>query len=140
MSAVRNKRAMTPTDIPAYMAHVGTAARHASDAMARAPLAARNAALIALARLLRSECRSATRQPGRCVRGRSGRSGRTDRRRLRLAPQIIDTVAEGCEQLSAMPDPVGEISGVQRGPAASVSAACACRSASSAWSSKAGPT
>ena len=36
--------------------------------------------------------------------------------RLRLTDKIIDTVAEGCEQIAAMPDPVGEISGVKRRP------------------------
>jgi len=36
--------------------------------------------------------------------------------RLKLTPQIIDTVAEGCEQIASMPDPVGEISGVKRRP------------------------
>jgi glutamate-5-semialdehyde dehydrogenase len=36
--------------------------------------------------------------------------------RLKLTPQIIETVAVGCEQLAAMPDPIGEISGVQRRP------------------------
>src|SRR3954466_3319996 len=46
---------MTPTDIPVYMAHVGAQARAASAAMARAPLAARDAALRALARQLREQ-------------------------------------------------------------------------------------
>ncbi|KZR99800.1 Uncharacterized protein APZ42_004202, partial [Daphnia magna] len=32
--------------------------------------------------------------------------------RLKLSPAVIATVAEGCEQLAAMPDPVGEISGL----------------------------
>jgi glutamate-5-semialdehyde dehydrogenase len=36
--------------------------------------------------------------------------------RLRLTPQIVETVAQGCEQLAAMPDPVGEISDVKRRP------------------------
>jgi glutamate-5-semialdehyde dehydrogenase len=36
--------------------------------------------------------------------------------RLRLTPKVIDTVAEGCEQIAAMPDPVGEISDVKRRP------------------------
>jgi len=29
---------------------------------------------------------------------------------------VVDTVAEGCEQIAAMPDPIGEISGVKRRP------------------------
>ncbi len=36
--------------------------------------------------------------------------------RLKLTPQIIETVAAGCVQLAAMPDPVGEITGVKRRP------------------------
>jgi glutamate-5-semialdehyde dehydrogenase len=36
--------------------------------------------------------------------------------RLRSRPAVIATVAEGCEQLAAMPDPVGEITGVKRRP------------------------
>ena len=45
---------MNPTDIAAYMAHVGVAARAASRAMAAAPTAAKDAALRALARRLRA--------------------------------------------------------------------------------------
>ena len=36
--------------------------------------------------------------------------------RLKLTPQIIDTVAEGCEQIAAMPDPIGEITNLRRRP------------------------
>jgi glutamate-5-semialdehyde dehydrogenase len=36
--------------------------------------------------------------------------------RLRLTDMIIATMAEGCEQLAAMPDPVGEMTGIKRLP------------------------
>ncbi|HRH89356.1 MAG TPA: glutamate-5-semialdehyde dehydrogenase, partial [Rubrivivax sp.] len=36
--------------------------------------------------------------------------------RLKLTSPIIETVAEGCEQIAAMPDPVGEISELKRRP------------------------
>ncbi len=36
--------------------------------------------------------------------------------RLKLTPRIIDTVAVGCEQLAAMPDVIGEISGMREQP------------------------
>ncbi|MFN8896749.1 MAG: glutamate-5-semialdehyde dehydrogenase, partial [Pseudomonadota bacterium] len=36
--------------------------------------------------------------------------------RLRLTPQVLATVAEGCEQIAAMPDPIGEITDVKRRP------------------------
>jgi glutamate-5-semialdehyde dehydrogenase len=45
---------MSFTDIAAYMAHVGVAARAASRTMAAAPTAAKDAALRALARRLRA--------------------------------------------------------------------------------------
>ena len=47
---LRKCATMSPNDIPAYMAHVGAAARAASTAMAAASTAAKNAALRALAR------------------------------------------------------------------------------------------
>ena len=46
---------MNPADIPAYMAHVGGAARVAATAMAAASTAAKNQALRALARQLREQ-------------------------------------------------------------------------------------
>ena len=45
---------MTASDIPAYMAHVGAAARAAAATLARAATRDKNAALIELARLLLS--------------------------------------------------------------------------------------
>ncbi len=45
---------MTPTDIPAYMTHLGLQARAAARALARAGAAQKNAALLELARLLRA--------------------------------------------------------------------------------------
>ena len=36
--------------------------------------------------------------------------------RLRLTDKVIDTVAEGCEQIAAMPDPIGEITNLRRRP------------------------
>ncbi|HEV7915164.1 MAG TPA: glutamate-5-semialdehyde dehydrogenase, partial [Albitalea sp.] len=36
--------------------------------------------------------------------------------RLQLTPKIIETVAEGCEQIAAMPDPIGEITHLRQRP------------------------
>jgi glutamate-5-semialdehyde dehydrogenase len=108
---------MTPADIPAYMAHVGAAAREASRAMARAPLAARNAALLGLARALRADA-GALQQANRLDLDAAARAGLAAplADRLRLDAKAIATVAEGCEQLAAMPDPVGEILELKRQP------------------------
>jgi glutamate-5-semialdehyde dehydrogenase len=108
---------MTPTDIPVYVAHLGTAARAASAAMARAPLAARNAALRQLAHLLRGEVTALTQineEDVAAARNAGLQAALVDR--LKLTPAIIDTVAQGCEQIAAMPDPIGEINELKRQP------------------------
>ena len=108
---------MDSSDVTAYMAQVGAAARAASRTMAAAPTATKNAALLALARRLRAG--TVTLQAANAkdvVAAQAGGLAAPLVDRLKLTPQIIDTVAEGCQQLAAMPDPVGEISGVQRRP------------------------
>jgi glutamate-5-semialdehyde dehydrogenase len=108
---------MTPTDIPAYIAHVGAAARAAATAMAAASSAAKDTALRALARRLRERTGAlvaANAEDLRTARAAGLAEPLVDR--LRLTPEIIDTVAEGCGQIAAMPDPVGEITGVKRRP------------------------
>jgi glutamate-5-semialdehyde dehydrogenase len=52
--------------------------------------------------------------------------------RLQLTPRCIETMAKGCEQLAAMPDPVGEITGMKQQPSGIAWARCACPSACSA--------
>jgi glutamate-5-semialdehyde dehydrogenase len=108
---------MSPSDIPAYMAHVGVAARAAATAMAAAPTAAKNAALLALARRLREQ-RASLRQANEIDVAAAQSAGLAAPMvdRLRLTDAVIDTVAEGCVQIAAMPDPIGEISGVKRRP------------------------
>jgi len=106
---------MNANDIPAYMAHVGAAARAAATAMAAAPTAAKDAALRALAARLRASVdtlQAANRTD--LQKGADLAAPLLDR--LKLTPAIIHAVAEGCEQLAAMPDPVGEITGVKRRP------------------------
>lgn len=108
---------MTPTDIPVYMAHLGTAARAASAAMARASLAARNAALRDLARLLRAEAPT-LQQVNQAEVAAAAAAGLQPALldRLELTLPIIETVAQGCEQIAAMPDPIGELSDLKRQP------------------------
>jgi len=108
---------MNPTDIPAYMAHVGVAARAAATAMAVSSTAQRNQVLRALAARLRADgiaLQQANALDLEAARAAGLAAPLLDR--LKLTPQIIDTVAEGCEQIAAMPDPVGEISELKRQP------------------------
>ncbi len=108
---------MTPTDIPAYMAHVGVAARAAATSMAAASTAAKDDTLRRLAALLRAETAAlqvANAKDLQAAEAAGLSAPMVDR--LRLTPKVLDTVAQGCEQLAAMPDPVGEITGVKRRP------------------------
>ncbi len=108
---------MNPADIPRYMAQLGAAARAAASVMAASSTAARNQALRALARRLRAAGDPLAR--ANALDLDAARAAGLDAPlvdRLKLTPAVIATVAEGCEQLAAMPDPVGEISGVKRRP------------------------
>jgi glutamate-5-semialdehyde dehydrogenase len=108
---------MNATDIPAYMAHVGVAARAAATRMAAASSADKNAALRALARLLRDESPALTAANAKDLdAARAAGLAEPMVDRLKLTPAVIATVAEGCEQIAAMPDPIGEITGVKRRP------------------------
>ena len=108
---------MNPTDLPAYMAHVGAAARAAATTLAAASTAARNAALTGLAQRLRGAVDAlqvANEQDLAAARASGLAEAMVDR--LKIGPKVIETVALGCEQIAAMPDPVGEISNVKRRP------------------------
>ncbi len=97
------------------MAGVGAAARAASSTMAAASTATKNSALRALARRLREQTEAlqiANAQDLKAARAAGLAEPLVDR--LKLTPKVIATVAEGCEQIAAMPDPVGEITGVKR--------------------------
>ena len=105
------------SDLAAYMSRVGRAARAAATAMAAAPTLAKNNALLALARRLREAGPALAAANARDVDGAIAaglEAPMVDR--LRLTEKVIATVAEGCEQLAAMPDPIGEITGVKRRP------------------------
>jgi len=106
-----------PLNIDAYMETLGSQARAASGAMAAAATAAKDRTLLALARLLResAEPLDAANAQDLAAGAAAGLSGPL-LDRLKLDPQAIATVAAGCEQLAAMPDPIGEITNVKRRP------------------------
>jgi glutamate-5-semialdehyde dehydrogenase len=108
---------MTPADLQATVAHMGVAARAASARMAAASTAAKNAALLALARRLRADA-AALQEANAADLAAAQASGLEGPLldRLKLDAKTIATVAEGCEQIAAMPDPIGEISGMTQRP------------------------
>lgn len=101
--------------LDAYMDDLGRAARAAATQMAAASTAAKNAALLALARRLREAGPALAEANARDLDRAADLSGPL-RDRLKLDAKTLATVAEGCEQIAAMPDPVGEITGVKRRP------------------------
>ncbi|PIW37605.1 MAG: glutamate-5-semialdehyde dehydrogenase [Hydrogenophilales bacterium CG15_BIG_FIL_POST_REV_8_21_14_020_62_31] len=104
-------------DIKSYMETLGRQARAAATEMARAPTRAKNDALIELARRLRAAgapLQQANNQDIVAAETAGLATPMVDR--LRLTEKVIDTVAEGCEQLAAMPDPIGEMTGIKRQP------------------------
>jgi glutamate-5-semialdehyde dehydrogenase len=108
---------MNPTDIASYMAHVGVAARAASRAMAAAPTAAKDSALTILAQRLRSNAaalQAANATDVAAAQAAGLAAPLVDR--LKLDAKALETVALGCEQLAAMPDPIGEIVECKRRP------------------------
>ena len=108
---------MNAHSIPEYCQTLGVQARAASSLMARASTAARNQCLRALARLLR-ESTDALQVDNHKDLERATAAGLSAPMvdRLRLTPKVLDTVAQGCEQLAAMPDAIGEIVGMRQQP------------------------
>jgi glutamate-5-semialdehyde dehydrogenase len=108
---------MTSHDLQAAIAHMGAAARAAATRLAAATTAEKNTALLALARLLREHPAPLAEANARDIAAAEAAglaAPLVDR--LRLTAKVIATVAEGCEQIAAMPDPVGEITNVRRRP------------------------
>ncbi|PIF98231.1 glutamate-5-semialdehyde dehydrogenase [Comamonas sp. 26] len=100
-----------------YMHHLGVQAKAASALMASASAATKNKALKALARLLRAHVEPLQIDNAKDLE-RAVANGLAAPMvdRLRLTPKVLETCAEGCEQLAAMPDAIGEISGLKQMP------------------------
>jgi glutamate-5-semialdehyde dehydrogenase len=108
---------MNPADLQATVAHMGTLARAASRTLAAAPLAARNAALRALARRLResaAELAATNATDVDAARAAGLAAPLIDR--LKLDPESLETVALGCEQIAAMADPIGDVIELRQQP------------------------
>ena len=100
-----------------YMHHLGVQAKAASALMASASAATKNKALKALSRLLRAHVEPLQIDNAKDLE-RAVANGLAAPMvdRLRLTPKVLETCAEGCEQLAAMPDAIGEISGLKQMP------------------------
>jgi glutamate-5-semialdehyde dehydrogenase len=104
-------------DIQHYMNDVGQRARTASRAMARADTAVKNQALTLIAAAIRRDAallKEANRRDMEAARAAGLAPALLDR--LTLSDQAIATMAEGLEQIVALPDPIGEISNMKFRP------------------------
>ncbi|HTH77991.1 MAG TPA: glutamate-5-semialdehyde dehydrogenase [Ramlibacter sp.] len=108
---------MNALNIAEYMQTMGARAREASAGMARADAATRNLALRTLALKLRTNIERLEAENARDIEHASAAglaAPMVDR--LKLTSKIIETVAQGCEQLAAMPDIIGDIIGMKQQP------------------------
>ena len=108
---------MNALNVSEYIQTLGLQAKVAAVGMARSNVATKNIALRKLAALLRNNTAALLADNAKDL-ARASAAGLAAPLvdRLKLTPQILDTVAEGCEQLAAMPDVIGEIIGLKQQP------------------------
>lgn len=106
----------TPSTVE-LMHTLGQQAKTASALMAKAGAATKVRALRALATLLRANVDALQTENAKDLeRARAAGLSEPMVDRLKLSPKVIETCAEGCEQLAAMPDIMGEIIGMKQQP------------------------
>ncbi len=104
-------------DVAAYMRAVGASARVAARELARADTNAKNKALTAMAEALRhdkAKLLAANAQDVAAAKADGQDAAFVDR--LTLTSQTIFAMAEGLDQITALPDPVGEITDLKYRP------------------------
>lgn len=111
MNAVLSESSPVPTDdIPAYMRALGQAARRSARHLAEAETAARNEALMVIARLI--EQRQEVLLQANALDLQAGKARGLDAAmldRLALTPARMQTMMAGCHQIATLPDPVGVV-------------------------------
>jgi len=104
-------------DVKHTMTQLGVAARAASREMARASTAAKNAALLAMAadiRARRDELLAANAADVAEAKAAGLEPAMLDR--LTITAKSIEAMAQGLEQVAALPDPIGEITDMKYRP------------------------
>ena len=100
-----------------YMRRLGQAARESAAVVAEAATADKNAALEAVAQCLRDdEARIIEANAADLTAGKRAKLSDALLDRLALDAGRIAAMAEGCRQVAALPDPVGEVSGMAYRP------------------------
>jgi glutamate-5-semialdehyde dehydrogenase len=108
---------MNASNTTDYALALGLQAKVASALMARAPSATKNEALRTLARLLRENTQALQVDNAKDIE-RAIANGLASPMvdRLKLTPKVLETCAQGCEQLASMADVIGEIIGMKQQP------------------------
>ncbi len=104
-------------DVKTYMQTLGKQAREASRAIARADTNQKNRALLAMAAAIRRDAARLLEANARDME--QARASGLDAAlldRLQLDDKTVAGMAEGLEQIAALPDPVGEIDGLKYRP------------------------
>jgi glutamate-5-semialdehyde dehydrogenase len=96
---------------------LGKQAKTAVASISIASSAAKNIALLRLAELLRANIAALQADNAKDVE-RAVKAGLSEPMvdRLKLTPKVLEICAQGCEQLAAMPDIIGEIIGMKQQP------------------------
>ena len=104
-------------DVAAYMREVGAAARAAAHDLARADTSAKDNALRAMATAIRrDEARLLAANAQDVTAAKAGGKDAAFVDRLTLTPLSIRAMADGLDQVAALPDPVGEITDLKFRP------------------------
>jgi len=104
-------------DVKSYMQTVGKQAREASRAIARADTNQKNRALLAMAAAIRRDAAKLLEANARDMdHARAAGLDAALLDRLQLTDKTVAGMAEGLEQIAALPDPVGEIDGLKYRP------------------------
>ena len=108
---------MNALNITDYTQALGFKAKQAAALMARAQAATKNVALRKLAELLRANVAPLQIENAKDIE-RAIATGLSEPMvdRLKLTPKVLETCAQGCEQLAAMADVIGEIVGMKQQP------------------------
>ncbi|NPC59271.1 glutamate-5-semialdehyde dehydrogenase [Caenimonas soli] len=108
---------MNALNVAEYTQTLGLQAKQAAALMARADSAIRNKALRTLAALLRANVQALQADNAKDIeRATAAALSAPMIDRLKLTPKVIETVAQGCEQLAAMPDIIGEVTALRQQP------------------------
>jgi glutamate-5-semialdehyde dehydrogenase len=104
-------------NVAEYVQSLGLQAKQAASRMAAAPAATKNVALRALARRLRGAGEALAAENAKDIaRAQAAGLAAPMVDRLKLTPKVVETLALGCEQLAAMPEIIGDITGMKQQP------------------------